>query len=56
MQMHAGMCVVDASSAFSLLAFLYLTVHSIIVYCCDLQGLMSANPQELHLIKRVEAP
>ncbi len=55
MQMHAGMCVVDALSVLSVLAFLYLTVHSIIAYCGDLQGLMSANPQELHLIKRVEA-
>ncbi len=56
MQMHAGMCVVDASSVLSVLAFLYLTAHSIIAYCGDLQGLMYANPQEQHHIKRVEAP
>ncbi len=31
-----------------MLTFLYMTAHSIIAYCGDLQGLMSANSQELH--------
>ena len=59
MQMHAGMCVVDGSSVFSVLTFLYLTAHNIIAYCDDLQGLMSAYPQELrqsNARRRLEAP
>ncbi len=54
MQMHAGMCVV-----FSALAFLYMTALNIIAYCDDLQGLMSAYPQELrqsNVCRRLEAP
>ncbi len=45
MRMHAGMCVVDASSVFSVLTFLYMTALNTIAYCDDLQGLMSANSQ-----------
>ncbi len=47
-QMYAGMCVVDGLRVFSVLAFLYMTTHSIIAYRDELHGPMSADSQELH--------
>ncbi len=41
------------------LAFLYLTAHTVIAYCDDLQSLMSANSQDLprsNARRRTEAP
>ncbi len=59
MQIHAGMCVVDALSVFSVLTFLYMTAHYIKAFCDDLQSLMSADSQDLprsNARRRLEAP